>query len=220
MNKVVKGLKDVGQFVALCLSIWLVLGLLFPSVPHFYGWHSLSDYILPAKIKGLYGIELDKPFVDGTAKREGDHYYVSCTNKGCRSIRVDVVDIKGTAYVTSIHVERDDAGFAEFVDNWTWLDEASACEMIETMLKLKYEREPTFKDGVAYFHDWRSSNFITVERPIIRDLSSSRFQCSGSLKRIVERDVVISAYGKLWHKQQAKEKEIQKSKFQAEIDAL
>ena len=132
-----------------------MVGLVFPSVPHYYGWHSLSDYILPAKIKGLYGIELDKPFVDVTAKREGDHYYVSCTNKGCRSIRVDVVDIKGRAYVTSIHVERADV-YADLVDDWTSLDEAHACEKVETMLKLKYEREPTFKKGVAYFYDWRS----------------------------------------------------------------
>ena len=63
-------------------------------------------------------------------------------------------------------------------------------------------------------------NFITVERPVVKDLPPSSFQWPWEPKRKVERDVVISAYGKLWHKQQAKEKEIQESNLQAEIDAL
>ena len=174
------------SFKGWCLGIWCllwsILFLLGISCallywPHYFGWHSPLDWILPTKVQGLYGVKLDEPIVDDTATREGNHFNISCDAKPCKSIRAEVVDISGKPHVVSIHVE----SYLQLGKVLCFLNE-------------KYDRDPEETDdpdvahgakrkegtsrkvsdilaGFSFgihskyyiFRDWRSCNFITVE---------------------------------------------------------
>ena len=175
--------SNMGDFLGFAMGILslVILGCFLWAIlvfwPHQFGWHGPLDWMLPAKIQGLYGVKLDEPFVDESAVREGDCFKVLCEGKPCKSINVEVADLSGRPYVISIHVESD-LGLGKVL----------------CLLKEKYDRDPEGTDnpyvarGISrekgtprkisdvlgdlsvgvhskyyIFRDWRSGNFITVE---------------------------------------------------------
>jgi hypothetical protein len=79
-------MKEWKQVIIRIVQLAWILMLL--NVPcWFCGYKHIFHLILPAKIQGLYGIKLDKPFIDESAVREGDHYNVSCEGKPCKVLK-------------------------------------------------------------------------------------------------------------------------------------
>lgn len=210
--------KDVVAIVGLLIS-WVMLSVFLLSIPCLLcGYKHIFHVILPAKIQGLYGIKLDKPFVDESAVREGGHYNFSCEGKPCKSIKVCVVEKSGKPYVESIEIVS-----------------TLSLDQILSLLTEKYGKAEV-RNGQYYFTDWRSWNTITVWESVTHS-SYNPFTGFTDIKYIppeerwkpindwgpghkIEREVCILAWGQLHMQQLEKEEDAKKKAREKEIDAL
>ena len=147
----------------------------------------------PSKIRGLYGVKLDEPFFDKTAVREGNHFDVSCEGKPCKSIRADVIDKSGKAYVTEIGV------VSKF-----------SLDHVLSLLTEKYGIEPrkrVFDDysgaTTYYYFDDRKNSIMVYERG-----------------REVYIHAYGKLHFEQWEKQQENEDRIRREARKREIEAL
>ena len=201
-------------FFAIQLIGCVMLSLLLLNIPcRLCGYKHIFHVILPEKIQGLYGIKLDKPFVDKNAVREGDHYNVSCEGKPCKSIQVYVVEKSGEPYVERIEIVST-LSFGEVI----------------SLLTEKYGEANVSDERCCIFMDWRSWNWIgvhesrpsdiscdsTTDIPFVKYGSSDKWSPSSRF----QGEVRITAFGKLSHQKSEAEEDAKKEARKREIDAL
>ncbi|MBQ4199176.1 MAG: hypothetical protein II649_04770 [Kiritimatiellae bacterium] len=197
----VKPYKDLLFGYILCIIFFaVVIFSVLSCLSDWLGYKNLFHVILPAKIQGLNGVKLDKPFTNKAALKNGNQYNLFCGNTLFKNLYARVINRKGEDYVISIHAES-----------------TRKISYILSLLENKYGKPTQNKDSYI-FSDWRSWNLIVV-RPSPLDSDQFGTKAPETLRQsnptlqslpILEPEeswqeknkvftVRIDVYGQLWH---------------------
>lgn len=200
--------KDVYAIVGSLIS-YIGLSVFLLSIPCWLcGYKHIFHVILPAKIQGLGGIKLDKPFINKN---------VSCVNTPFKSINAEVTYRNGKAYVRTIHAES-----------------TRELSYILSLLEEKYGKPTRIKDSDSYFfEDWRSWNYIVVTpdpslfksssetlRQFFPPPESNPWSQEFGQEQNKVLTVKIDVFGQLWHEECEKVKSNEEERRKHDLNSL